>query len=144
MKNIKINIWGSVKETTNKIIIESGKTDYFVYIIDDNGKRVDKYYGGLKQLIDEFDYDVDWECGEMCCPICGKTNFEEEYETCKFCGWINEYLMFDNPSHTPKNKVSMEKYEQIYNQYKTQNPNFIYELGNKEEFNSCLQNYKKV
>ena len=129
MKDIRINFLGTIKGTNDKIIVESGAIDYFVYIMDENNnKQVAKYYTDLGQLIEEFEYDVNWEEGEMTCPICGKTNFQEEHEVCQFCGWINEFLVFDNPCHTPKNKLSVDEYKEMYNQRKLKNLNYIWKI----------------
>ena len=141
MKDIKLDVLGTIKGTDNKIIIESGTVDYFVYIIDEDNKDLVKYYGNLQQLVENFDYDVDWDTNqEMMCPICNNTNFQEEYETCKFCGWINDYLLFNNPTHTPKNQLPLDQYKQVYKNYKLKNPDFIWSLSDKSEFNKFIEN----
>jgi len=141
MKDIKIDVLGSVQGTDNKIIIESGTVDYFVYIIDKDNKDLVKYYNNFQELVEKFDYDVVWHTDkEMMCPICNKTNFQEEYETCKFCGWINDYLLFDNPSHMPKNKLSLDDYKEVYKDFKTKKPDFVWSLSDKSEFNKFIDN----
>ena len=142
MKEIKIDVLGSIKGTDNQIIIESGTVDYFVYIIDkDNNKDCVNYYNNFQELVECFDYDVVWDADkEMMCPVCNNTNFQEEYETCKFCGWVNDYLLFVNPIHLPKNKLPLDKYKQGYKNYKAKNPNFIWSLSDKSEFNKFIEN----
>lgn len=45
----------------------------------------------------------------MKCPICGKTEFENNYDRCEFCEWMNDYYQMIHPNRTGVNPVSLNQ-----------------------------------
>ena len=50
------------------------------------------------------------------CPVCGKTEFKDYYETCPHCGWVHDLVQEDEESFNggPNGGYSLKEYRDWY------------------------------